>query len=93
MAEGLTDLGRYAFLFCTSLTSIAIPESVTYIGRYAFNNCDNLRDIYCFALEPPGSETNIDGYQATLHVPVESVEAYRSTFPWSNFMNVVSVGY
>jgi hypothetical protein len=46
-----------------------------------------------FALEPPGSETNIDGYQATLHVPAESVEAYRSTFPWSNFMNVVSVGY
>ncbi len=93
LAEGLTDIGRYAFQFCTSLTLIAIPESVTYIGRYAFNNCDNLRDIYCFALEPPGSETNIDGYQATLHVPAESVEAYRSTFPWSNFKNVVSVGY
>ena len=91
LSEGQTDIGRYAFQFCTGLTSIAIPESVTYIGRYAFNNCDNLRDIYCYAVEPPGSESNIDGYAATLHVPAESVKAYRTTPPWSDFKNIVAL--
>ena len=91
LSEGQTDIGRYAFQFCTGLTSIAIPESVTYIGRYAFNNCDNLRDIYCYAVEPPGSESNIDGYAATLHVPAEAVKAYRTTPPWSNFRHIVAL--
>ena len=32
-------IGDYAFLSCSSLTSITIPESVTSIGNYAFYGC------------------------------------------------------
>ena len=36
----LTTIGEDAFYFCTSLTSVTIPDSVTTIGWYAFENCN-----------------------------------------------------
>lgn len=41
---GLTSIGDYAFLNCTGLTSITIPESVTRIGSDAFQ-CNGLTSI------------------------------------------------
>ena len=38
----MTKIGDYAFLGCTLLTSIAIPDSVTAIGNGAFSNCTAL---------------------------------------------------
>ena len=34
-----------AFEYCTSLTSITIPDSVTSIGDYAFSDCDFLASV------------------------------------------------
>jgi hypothetical protein len=36
---GLTSIPRFAFWYCTSLTSIVIPASVTSIAEGAFMNC------------------------------------------------------
>ena len=36
--EGVTSIGEYAFWYCSSLTSIDIPESVENIG------CDSLEE-------------------------------------------------
>ena len=38
-------IGNYAFLYCSSLTSITIPKSVTSIGESAFHGCENLSII------------------------------------------------
>ena len=35
----ITKIGEKAFLFCNSLTSVTIPDSVTTIGESAFQNC------------------------------------------------------
>lgn len=43
--EGVTKIGKAAFLRCTGLTSIVIPKSVTTIGQGAFNFCSNLQEI------------------------------------------------
>jgi hypothetical protein len=41
----VTSIGVYAFYYCTSLTSVAIPSSVTNIGDYAFTYCTGLRSV------------------------------------------------
>ena len=53
----VTSIGSCAFLECTSLTSIEIPNSVTSIGSNAFAYCTNLTSI-----DIPNSVTSIGGY-------------------------------
>ena len=47
--SGTSTLGRipdYAFEGCSSLSNIAIPDSVTNIQSYAFRNCTSLASLY-----------------------------------------------
>ena len=41
----LTSIGDYVFLYCTSLTSVTIPNSVTNIGTAAFCRCSDLTSM------------------------------------------------
>lgn len=43
--DSVTNIGKYSFFNCRSLTSITIPGSVTSIGDYAFFDCDNLTNM------------------------------------------------
>ncbi|MFI3239719.1 MAG: leucine-rich repeat domain-containing protein [Bacteroidales bacterium] len=46
-----------AFINCTNLTSVSIPETVTYIGGFAFYGCTNLTSISI-----PKSVSSIENY-------------------------------
>ena len=52
---GLTAIGSHAFYYCTSLSSITIPNTVTSIGLCAFDGCTDLTSV-----EIPNSVTSID---------------------------------
>ncbi|MBR2296972.1 MAG: InlB B-repeat-containing protein, partial [Clostridia bacterium] len=41
----VTKIEQGAFSYCTSLTSVTIPDSVTSIGEYAFSSCTRLTSI------------------------------------------------
>ena len=43
--NGVTRIGEYAFIQCTALTSVTIPDSVTRIGAYAFTDCTALTSV------------------------------------------------
>ncbi len=43
--DNVTVIGRGAFAYCDSLTSMVIPDSVAHIGRGAFRGCHNLTEI------------------------------------------------
>ena len=104
--NSMTSIGYRAFKNCNGLTSVTIPSSVKSIGGEAFANCDELTDVYCLAEKL--SKDNSWGYEGlythpdafkdsypqamTLHVPVASIEAYRSTEPWSQFNTFVALG-
>ena len=54
LGDSVKSIGGYAFRFCSSLTSVTIPNSVTSIGERAFYNCTGLTSI-----EIPNSVTSI----------------------------------
>ena len=45
-----------AFVWCSSLTSVTIPNSVTSIGYLAFAYCTNIENVYCYAEEVPSTD-------------------------------------
>ena len=99
--DSVTTIGYSAFRGCSSLTSVTIGDSVTTIGDYAFYSCDSLTSVYCKATTPPTAisddyydwyafNTNASGRK--IYVPMESVEAYKSAYDWSEYASDI-VGY
>lgn len=50
---GVTVVGAYAFMNCTNLETVQLPEGLLRIGACAFQNCTSLREINL----PEGLET------------------------------------
>lgn len=59
------------------------------ICKSAFSECKALKDIYCQAVNVPETHSsafnNLPIGDMTLYVPSESIEAYKTTAPWSGF--------
>ena len=96
--NSVISIGSHAFSGCSGLTSITIPNSVTSIGSSAFSGCDKLKEVVSFIEEP----FVIDGMassnpcfststfdNATLYVPVGTINKYNDTAGWWDFSNIV----
>lgn len=95
--NSVNSIGSFAFYGCKNLISVTINSDIKNIGGYSFAYCDELTDVFCLAnnLNEEGLYTDPlafkDSYpQAmTLHVPATTIEAYRTTEPWSQFKTIV----
>ena len=93
--EGVTNIGGMAFWNCSNsyyskpLTSIALPSTIKNIEPDAFMSCYALDTIYCYAITPPTTnQYSFDNYNATLYVPCQSLEAYKSHEVWGQFNTI-----
>jgi hypothetical protein len=57
ISQDIMSIGDFAFYYCTSLTSVTIPDSVTSIGKSAFEYCSSLTSVTI-----PDSVTSIGNY-------------------------------
>ena len=80
----VTHIGRDAFLDCSALTSVTIPEGVSRIGRGAFHDCTGLKSI-----KIPSSVKIIErdaflGCNAlsSVSIPEGVTSIERGTFDW-----------
>lgn len=98
LPNSITSISSRTFRDCTSLSSITIPSSVKSIGEGAFNGVDfsfviSLVEIP-FAIN--GTDYYDDNvfnkntfYNAILYVPEGSIDNYKSTKGWKDFVNIV----
>lgn len=86
--NSLSAIANYTFSACYSLESVVIPASVTSIGDFAFNYCSGLKSVKSLNQTPPDcqySSFSSVPRDCVLHVPAESVNAYRTATGWMNF--------
>ena len=85
-----------AFKNCHSLETVILGSSLLYTNRNAlFNGCNNLKDVYCYAINPPmyvDWQVGRSDYRKfvgdfVLHVPASSIEAYKET-AWGDVYRV-----
>ena len=90
----VTSIGNYAFERCSGLASVIIPNSVGWIGERAFSYCYGLTSITCEAVNPPYLKSkvfySVDN-TIPLYVPTESINTYKSTDQWKDFLNILPI--
>lgn len=98
--DGVSIIGAGALGGCSSMTSITIPNSVTTIEVQAFALSDNLTSVISMIENPfeiGGREPDSSGLStfsvgvydnATLYVPVGTLEKYKATEGWKDFKNI-----
>jgi len=78
--DGVKEIPTEAFYGCEAMATVTIPKSVYHIGRRAFVLCPSLKEVYCYAIDPPyimdeyGGNKAFNSYDenTTLYVPAEA---------------------
>ena len=87
--NSVTSIGEKAFEYCSRLTSVTIPNSVTSIGDLAFFGID-MPTVISLIENPFRLYSSIFSNNtlknATLYVPVGTIDKYKSTKGWKEFL-------
>ena len=90
--NSMTLIGSNAFKDCTALKEVVFDGCTGEISQNAFTGCTGLKDIYSYSDIPPAADEmafDDNSYDADLHVPAASLEAYKSTAPWCYFKRII----
>ncbi len=99
--NSVTSIGNGTFQNCSNLTSVTIGNSVNYIGDYAFSGCSSLTSITSLIENPykiTGKNSDYRTFDldifnnATLYVPKGTIDKYKSTEGWKDFLFIEEIG-
>ena len=86
LTEGMTCIGGYAFVGCTSLESVKIPTTIKKWGQHSFSECSKLKNITL-----PEGLTVMGGY-AFYKTAVERVVIPSTITQWNETQHRDRVG-
>ena len=92
--EGVTVIANQAAREATSITEVELPSTLVEIRASAFSSITGITRVTCLAVTPPYSgEYFADAvYQnATLYVPMRSLDRYRNAVGWCNFQHIEGI--
>ena len=64
--NGVTQIGRFAFVNCQQLTTVKLPDSLQEIGLSAFQWSDSIKDVYFYGTKEQWNSVTIDYENETL---------------------------
>lgn len=88
--DGIKEIGKSAFESC-DLRNIRLGSALRSVGDGAFNRNFNLENVYCNSTLAPEAYDNsfLEGYDATLHVPMGARQRYMIAPGWRYFASIV----
>ena len=91
--NSVDSIAASAFAKCNELKDVVIGSGVRKIVG-SFNGSDNITSVSILSATPPTINTRTTFsskvlYNATLEVPMGSLEAYQNAGGWKNFKNIV----
>lgn len=102
--DNITTIESYCFQYTKKLQRVVLPESITAIKSNAFAY-SGIKDLYVKATTPPTLDTSAfyrnngvsivlpNGHASrggpVIHVPADSVDAYKSASGWSSYKNLI----
>ena len=93
LPNSVKSIDYYAFDGCSNLTSIVLPQNLSAVYADAFANCSKLTEVYCYAESVPSTHSdaflNSNIHNATLFVPANAIESYKTKSPWGSFGNII----
>ena len=92
--EGVTVIANQAAREATSITEVELPSTLMEIRPSAFSSVTGITRVTSLANTPPNSGSYFADavYQnATLYVPMHSLERYMSAEGWSNFQHIEGI--
>lgn len=88
----VTGIEHEAFLDCTWITSITIPDTITNIGYYAFRGCTNLVSINIPSSITSIGESAFSGCERLAEVSITDLDAWRKIKFHGGFCNPLFFG-
>ena len=92
--EGVTVIANQAAREATSITQVELPSTLVEIRPSAFSSITGITSVTCLATTPPDSGNYFADavYEnATLYVPMRSLERYMNAEGWSRFQNIEGI--
>lgn len=86
-------VGQMTFAKCWGLSKITLGKGVHTIEQNAFFDTTGIQELTVMNPTPPQlNDRAFSNYNATLYVPAEALESYRTASVWDRFPNLLPIG-